>query len=307
MQLREKQKARRYYQVLEKQFRGYYDKATRMEGVTGENLLRLLECRFDNVLVRLGFAASRRQARQLIRHGHWTDQRPPGGHPLLPGEARRRDRDQARVSPATRHRAGRDGADLRRARLAAGRSRRAHRQGAEAPGARARSRRRFTSSSSSSCTRSRPRLQNRQKEVDDHPARFPGTQDLVRRRRTTTRARSRSSPSTRASATRSATACAACCSPPSAAPRSPASASRASRTSSRRSPASRRTSPTSSSTSRTSSCACTPMPTRSRRRWSPPAPARSRRRTSTCPRASRSSTPTRRSPRSRRRPSSRCT
>jgi small subunit ribosomal protein S4 len=72
VQLREKQKARRYYQVLEKQFRSYYDKATRMPGVTGENLLRLLESRFDNVLVRLGFAASRRQARQLIRHGHWT-------------------------------------------------------------------------------------------------------------------------------------------------------------------------------------------------------------------------------------------
>ena len=54
-QLREKQKAiRRYYQVLEKQFRGYYDRATRMEGVTGENLLRPLECRLDNVLVRLG-------------------------------------------------------------------------------------------------------------------------------------------------------------------------------------------------------------------------------------------------------------
>jgi small subunit ribosomal protein S4 len=72
VQLREKQKARRYYQVLEKQFRSYYDKASGQEGVTGENLLRLLECRFDNVLVRLGFAASRRQARQLIRHGHWT-------------------------------------------------------------------------------------------------------------------------------------------------------------------------------------------------------------------------------------------
>jgi small subunit ribosomal protein S4 len=57
--------------VLEKQFRAYYDKASRQEGVTGENLLRLLESRFDNVLVRLGFAASRRQARQLISHGHW--------------------------------------------------------------------------------------------------------------------------------------------------------------------------------------------------------------------------------------------
>jgi small subunit ribosomal protein S4 len=70
-QLREKQKARRFYQVLEKQFRGYYDKASRQPGVTGENLLRLLERRLDNVLVRLGFAASRRQARQLVRHGHW--------------------------------------------------------------------------------------------------------------------------------------------------------------------------------------------------------------------------------------------
>jgi small subunit ribosomal protein S4 len=70
-QLREKQKARRYYQVLEKQFRNYYDKASRQPGVTGENLLRMLECRLDSVLVRLGFAASRRQSRQLIRHGHW--------------------------------------------------------------------------------------------------------------------------------------------------------------------------------------------------------------------------------------------
>jgi small subunit ribosomal protein S4 len=69
--LREKQKARRYYQVLESQFRDYYDRASRQPGVTGENLLRMLECRFDNVLVRLGFAASRRQARQFIRHGHW--------------------------------------------------------------------------------------------------------------------------------------------------------------------------------------------------------------------------------------------
>jgi small subunit ribosomal protein S4 len=71
-QLREKQKAKRYYQVLEKQFATYYDRASRQEGVTGENLLRLLESRLDNVLVRLGFAASRRQARQLILHGHWT-------------------------------------------------------------------------------------------------------------------------------------------------------------------------------------------------------------------------------------------
>jgi len=72
VQLREKQKARRYYGVSEKQFRNYYAKASRQVGITGENLLRILECRLDNVLVRLGFAASRRQARQLIGHGHWT-------------------------------------------------------------------------------------------------------------------------------------------------------------------------------------------------------------------------------------------
>src|ERR1700754_814129 len=72
LQLREKQKAKRYYGVLEKQFATYYEKASRQTGVTGENLLRLLETRLDNVLVRLGFAASRRQARQLVLHGHWT-------------------------------------------------------------------------------------------------------------------------------------------------------------------------------------------------------------------------------------------
>jgi small subunit ribosomal protein S4 len=72
LQLREKQKARRYYGVLERQFRNYYAKASGQPGVTGDNLLRLLETRFDNVLVRLGFAGSRRQARQLVRHGHWV-------------------------------------------------------------------------------------------------------------------------------------------------------------------------------------------------------------------------------------------
>jgi small subunit ribosomal protein S4 len=71
LQLREKQKARRYYGVLERQFRNYYAKASRQPGVTGANLLRLLETRLDNVLVRLGFAGSRRQARQTVSHGHW--------------------------------------------------------------------------------------------------------------------------------------------------------------------------------------------------------------------------------------------
>ena len=71
LQLREKQKARRTYGVLEKQFRNYYKKASRRQGITGEELLRLLEMRLDNVVYRLGFAASRAQARQLVRHGHF--------------------------------------------------------------------------------------------------------------------------------------------------------------------------------------------------------------------------------------------
>jgi small subunit ribosomal protein S4 len=70
LQLREKQKARRYYGILEGQFRTYYEKASRRTGITGENLLRMLELRLDNVVYRLGFAASRSQARQLVRHGH---------------------------------------------------------------------------------------------------------------------------------------------------------------------------------------------------------------------------------------------
>jgi len=71
-QLREKQKAKRYYGLLEKQFRGYFDIASRMKGQTGENLLSLLESRLDNAVYRLGFAMSRPEARQLVNHGHFT-------------------------------------------------------------------------------------------------------------------------------------------------------------------------------------------------------------------------------------------
>lgn len=72
LQLKEKQKAKFIYGVLEKQFRGYYNKAKKMQGVTGENLLGLLERRLDNVVFRLGLANTRRQARQLVRHGHFA-------------------------------------------------------------------------------------------------------------------------------------------------------------------------------------------------------------------------------------------
>jgi small subunit ribosomal protein S4 len=70
LQLREKQKVRRVYGVLEAQFRRYFAEASRQRGITGENLLRLLEMRLDNVVYSLGFASSRAQARQLVRHGH---------------------------------------------------------------------------------------------------------------------------------------------------------------------------------------------------------------------------------------------
>jgi len=72
LQLREKQKARRMYGVMEKQFRNYFDMAARKKGMAGENLLVLLERRLDNVVFHLGFASSRPEARQLVNHGHFT-------------------------------------------------------------------------------------------------------------------------------------------------------------------------------------------------------------------------------------------
>jgi small subunit ribosomal protein S4 len=71
LQMREKQKCARIYGVLEKQFRGYYQEANRLTGRTGENLLRILESRLDNIVYRAGFAKSRDMARQLVRHGHF--------------------------------------------------------------------------------------------------------------------------------------------------------------------------------------------------------------------------------------------
>jgi len=72
LQLREKQKAKRYYGILERQFRGYFDLASKKKGQTGENLLSILETRLDNVVYRLGFGMSRAEARQLVRHAHFT-------------------------------------------------------------------------------------------------------------------------------------------------------------------------------------------------------------------------------------------
>jgi small subunit ribosomal protein S4 len=89
LQLREKQKVRRVYGVLERQFRGYFDEAERRSGVTGESLLRSLETRLDNVVYRLGFASSRAQARQLVTHGHFAVNGVPTNIPsfrLKPGD-----------------------------------------------------------------------------------------------------------------------------------------------------------------------------------------------------------------------------
>ena len=70
-QMREKQKAKRYYGVLEKQFKNYFVEADRKQGITGENLLKILECRLDNVVYRMGMAESRKEARQLVLHAHF--------------------------------------------------------------------------------------------------------------------------------------------------------------------------------------------------------------------------------------------
>jgi small subunit ribosomal protein S4 len=72
VQLREKQKLKRMYALLEKQFRGYFDRADRQKGITGTNLLIFLERRLDNMVFRMGFASSRSEARQLVRHNHFT-------------------------------------------------------------------------------------------------------------------------------------------------------------------------------------------------------------------------------------------
>lgn len=72
VQLREKQKVKRFYGLIESQFRTTFDRAAKMEGKTGENMLKLLELRFDNVVYRMGLAASRKEARQLVVHGHFT-------------------------------------------------------------------------------------------------------------------------------------------------------------------------------------------------------------------------------------------
>jgi len=100
VQLREKQKVRRVYAVLERQFRNYFDLAEARPGVTGENLLRMLELRLDNVVYRLGFASSRAQARQLVGHGHFAVNGRPTSIPsfqLKPG-----DRVAVRESRASR-------------------------------------------------------------------------------------------------------------------------------------------------------------------------------------------------------------
>ena len=96
LQIREKQKARRIYGILEQQFRGYYEEASRKRGMTGENLLQILESRLDNVVYRAGFAKSRDMARQLVAARPFPGQRQEGRHPVLPGDRERHRRGRGR-------------------------------------------------------------------------------------------------------------------------------------------------------------------------------------------------------------------
>lgn len=113
LQLREKQKAKRIYGVLERQFKRYYGRASRQQGITGENLLFLLETRLDNVVYRGGLAVSRKDARQLVRHGHVTVNGRKVDIPsfeLRPGdvvELKEKSRESARVLQAVRMAEGR--------------------------------------------------------------------------------------------------------------------------------------------------------------------------------------------------------
>jgi small subunit ribosomal protein S4 len=105
LQLREKQKARRIYGLLEKQFRNLYERASHEKGITGENLLRALELRLDNAVFRTGFASSRNQARQFVRHGHVAVN---GKRVTIPSYALRKGdvislRDKARRMIVVRH------------------------------------------------------------------------------------------------------------------------------------------------------------------------------------------------------------
>ena len=105
-QMREKQKVKRMYGLTEQQFRNTFDGVTREPGVKGTNLLVALETRLDNIVYRMGFASSRKAARQLIGHGHVEVNGQPGGHPVLPGRPGRRGPGRA-VQP--RERAGQAG------------------------------------------------------------------------------------------------------------------------------------------------------------------------------------------------------
>ena len=97
VQLREKQKVKRMYGLLEKQFRSTYDRASRMRGRSGENLLMLLERRLDNVIFRLGYVTSRAEARQLIKHGHFLVNGRIMRSPPNPGSLHRTNADECRT------------------------------------------------------------------------------------------------------------------------------------------------------------------------------------------------------------------
>ncbi len=139
LQLREKQKVKRTYGLLERQFRNYVEKSERAQGPTGENLIVMLERRLDNAVWRAGFASSRSQARQIVLHGHVLHQREEGQHSFVPGERGRGNRAEGQNAPE--HHGARSpqrGAEPERGALAGNRPR--HFQGARGCVAQARKR-----------------------------------------------------------------------------------------------------------------------------------------------------------------------
>ena len=137
IRLREKQKVKRIYGLMETQFTHYFEMAERMPGVTGENLLVLLERRLDNVVYRLGFASSLAQARQVVRHGHIRGQRQDGHDSVDAGRSGRHDQ-RDRIEPAEEgdRRSDRDGAASRRTAVDGAGARTISRLAAVASGAR---------------------------------------------------------------------------------------------------------------------------------------------------------------------------
>ena len=225
LQLREKQKLRRMYGVLERQFRNYYKRAARQKGSTGDNLLRLLEGRLDNIVYRLGFAATRPEARQLVSHRGIQVNGRPVNIPVVPGQGRRhRGRASARQGTVAHSECPGDCPPARFPRVAGcGRQGPVRRRQESSPNAK----KSFPISTKawlSSCIRNKPECKRMEPSV--HTFLKPRIVKVGGARRAESRAHHHRAAGARASATRWVTPCAACCFPACRAPPSPKPRSR---------------------------------------------------------------------------------